>query len=116
LTGRTTSVTGRSGDPAYNALAVTPPLPDLVLYARPGCQLCAETRATLDLLLRERGARGLAVPRLVERDIETDEDWQRRYAFTIPVVVLGDRALELATSQAKLRRLLDDVLDGAPAT
>ena len=52
---------------------------------------------------------------LEERDIETVDDWQRRYAFTIPVVVLGDRELELATSQAKLRRLLADVLDGAPA-
>ena len=60
-------------------------------------------------------ALGLPVPRLVERDIETDEDWHRRYAFTIPVVVLGDRELELATSQAKLRRLLADALDGAPA-
>lgn len=95
---------------------MTPPLLDLVLYARPGCQLCADARATLDLLLRDRDARGLPVPRVVERDIETDEDWHRRYAFTIPVVVLGDRELELATSQAKLRRLLEDVLDGAPAT
>lgn len=95
---------------------MTPPLPDLVLYARPGCQLCAETRAALDLLLRDRDDRGLPVPRLVERDIEADEDWLRRYAFTIPVVVLGDRELELATGQAKLRRLLEDVLDGAPAT
>ena len=94
---------------------MTPPLPDLVLYARPGCQLCAETRATLDLLLRDRAAHGLSVPHLVERDIETDEVWHRRYAFTIPVVALGDRELELATSPAKLRRLLEDVLDGAPA-
>ena len=55
------------------------------------------------------------MPAIVERDIETDEDWHRRYAFTIPVVVLGDRELELATSPARLRRLLEDVLDGAPA-
>ena len=95
---------------------MTPSLPELVLYARPGCQLCAETRAAIELLLRDRDARGLPVPRLVERDIETDEDWHRRYAFTIPVVVLGDRELELATSEAKLQRLLENVLDGAPAT
>ena len=106
---------GRSGVPAYNAPVVTPPLPDLVLYARPGCDLCDETRATLEALLADRAARGLPAPALVERDIETDDDWQRRYAFTIPVVVLGDRELELATSPAKLRRLLADVLDGAPA-
>jgi hypothetical protein len=107
---------GLPGAPAYNASVVTSPLPDLVLYARPGCQLCAETRSTLGALLDDRALRGLPVPRLVERDIERNEDWLRRYAFTIPVVVLADREMELATSQAKLRRLLTDVLDGAAAT
>jgi hypothetical protein len=92
---------------------VTPPLPDLVLYARPGCGLCDESRAALEALLADRAARGLTAPRLVERNIDTDEDWQRRYAFTIPVVVMGDRELELATSPARLRRLLEDGLDGA---
>jgi hypothetical protein len=51
----------------------------------------------------------------VERDIDTDEALHRRYAFTIPVVAFGGRELELATSPAKLRRLLEDVLDGAAA-
>ena len=93
---------------------MTPPLPDLILYARPGCSLCDETRAALATLLADRAARGLAVPRLQERDIDTDEDWQRQFAFTIPVVELGERRLELATSPARLRRLLADGLDGAP--
>ena len=93
---------------------MTTPLPDLVLYRRTGCHLCEEARAALDLLLADRAGRGLPAPEVVERDIETDEDWHRRYAFTIPVVVLGDRELELATSPARLRRLLEDVLDGAP--
>ena len=52
-----------------------------------------------------------ARPALVERDIETDPDWERAYFPSIPVVVLGDRRLEFATSPAKLRRLLADVLD-----
>jgi Glutaredoxin-like domain (DUF836) len=94
---------------------VTPPPLDLILYARPGCHLCAETLATLERLLGERAALGMPVPRLVERDIETVDEWHRKYAFSIPVVVLGNRELELATSQAKLRRLLIDALDGAPA-
>ena len=51
----------------------------------------------------------------MERDIEGDDDLERRYAFTIPVVTFGDREVELATSPAKLRRLLEDVLDGARA-
>jgi hypothetical protein len=94
---------------------VTPPLPDLVLYARPGCHLCEEARASLELLLADRAAHGLPVPRVVERDIDQDAELQRRYAFTIPVVALAGRELELATSPAKLRRLLADALDAAPA-
>ncbi len=94
---------------------MTTPLPELVLYRRPGCHLCEDARASLDMLLADRAARGLPVPSLVEHDIDLDEDLHRRYAFTIPVVALGDRELELATSPARLRRLLEDVLDGAPA-
>jgi hypothetical protein len=94
---------------------VTAPLPLLVLYSRPGCHLCEDAHATLAALLADRGARGLQVPALEIRDIETNDEWHRRYAVTIPVVALGDRELELATSPAALRRLLADVLD-APET
>ena len=87
------------------------PLPDLVLYARPGCGLCGDTRALLDALLNEREAAGLPTPQLVDRDIESDPAWERAFFASIPVVELGDRRLELATSAAKLRRLLIDVLD-----
>jgi hypothetical protein len=94
---------------------VTAPLPDLILYGRTGCHLCEDARAALDLLLADRADRGLPVPAIVERDIDTDEDWHRRFVFTIPVVSLGGRELELATSPVKLRQLLEDVLDGASA-
>ena len=87
------------------------PLPDLVLYGRPGCGLCDETRTILTALLGERQRAGLATPALEERDIETDPVWQRAFFASIPVVELGDRRLELATSAAKLRRLMADVLD-----
>ncbi len=90
------------------------PLPDLVLYSRPGCHLCEDARAALEALLADRAARGLPAPTIVERDIDTDEGWHRRYVFTIPVVSLDGRELELATSPIKLRRLLEDALDGAP--
>ena len=74
------------------------------------------TRAILEALLQDRATRGLATPRLVERDIEADPALHDRYAFVIPVVAIGDRALELATSPARLRRLLADALDvEAPA-
>jgi hypothetical protein len=87
------------------------PLPDLVLYGRPGCGLCDETRTILTALLDERQGAGLATPALEERDIESDPAWQRAFFASIPVVELGDRRLELATSAAKLRRLMADVLD-----
>ena len=93
---------------------VSHPLPDLVLYSRPGCHLCDETRAAIELLLAERRARGQAVPTVVERDIEADPELHRRLLERIPVVELGDAHLELATSVARLRRILADVLD-APA-
>ena len=83
------------------------PLPDLVLYMRAGCHLCDDAREILQALLAERVAAGRATPRLVERDIDSDPDLQRRFFATIPVVELGAERVELATSPAKLRRLLD---------
>ncbi len=62
-------------------------------------------------LLDERARAGLPSPTLQERDIESDPAWERAYFASIPVVELGDRRLELATSVAKLRRLMTDVLD-----
>ncbi len=87
------------------------PLPDLVLYGRPGCGLCDETRSLLTALLDERATTGRPIPALVERDIEADPALERAFFASIPVVELGDRRLELATSAAKLRRLMSDVLD-----
>ena len=84
---------------------------DLYLYARAGCHLCGETRTALVQMLAEREAAGLPSPTLVERDIDTNEDWQRAFMATIPVIELRDRRLELATSPARIRRLLADVLD-----
>ena len=87
------------------------PLPDLILYGRAGCHLCDEARDLLVALLRERTDAGQATPRVVERDIESNDDWHRAFFETIPVLELGDRRLELATSPAKIRRLLADGLD-----
>lgn len=92
------------------------PLPDLILYGRPGCGLCDETRDLIRALIDERARGGRSSPALIDVDIETDPALERRYVATIPVVELGDRRIELATSAAKLRRLLTDVLDAEPAT
>ncbi len=94
--------------PAEMTLA---PLPDLILYGRPGCGLCDEARALVDDLLAARRQAGLTVPNVVERNIETEPGWERAYFASIPVVELSGRRIELATSAAKVRRLLIDVLD-----
>ena len=93
------------------------PLPDLILYGRPGCGLCDEARALLVALLAERGGAGLPTPTLREIDIESDPALERAFLATIPVVELGERRLDTVTSAAKLRRLLTEVLDvtSAPA-
>ena len=88
------------------------PLPDLVLYGRPGCHLCDEAREIARPRSSTSGrAPAWPTPTLVERDIETDPAWERAFFAIDP----GRRArrprLELATSAAKLRRLLADVLD-----
>jgi len=91
--------------------SVTTPLPDLVLYARPGCGLCDEARAVIGALLADRDANGQATPTLREVDITTDPALERRWFDRIPVVELGDRRVELVTGVAKVRRLLADALD-----
>jgi hypothetical protein len=87
------------------------PLPDLVLYTRPGCHLCDEARDSIQSVLEDRAARGLPVPHRVERDIDRDPDLQAAYGMTVPVVELGDRRLDLAVSASRIRRLLNQTLD-----
>jgi hypothetical protein len=91
-----------------------PPLPDLILYGRPGCSLCDEAREMLHRLLLDRADRGLPVPEIVERNIDADAELHRTYFATIPVIQFGTRRLETVTSLAKVRRLLDEVIDPAP--
>jgi hypothetical protein len=95
--------------------AVTAPLPDLFLYGRPGCHLCEDARAILDAILARRSGAGLPVPVVIDRNITEDEDWHRRYLVSIPVLALGDRELELATSAANIDRFLAEELDGTAA-
>jgi glutaredoxin-like protein DUF836 len=90
--------------------SVTGPLPDLVLYSRAGCGLCDEARETLGLLLTERATSGELTPALVERDIASDPELERALFDRIPVVEIGDRRVELTSSPARLRRLLEVAL------
>ena len=99
-------------NPAYNAQTVSDTPTVITLYGRQGCHLCEDARAMLDALLAQRRAQGLPSPAVVEHDIDADDDLQRRYMVTVPVIAIGDRELPLATSAAKIRRLLAETLDG----
>jgi Glutaredoxin-like domain (DUF836) len=91
------------------------PLPDLVLYTRPGCGLCDETRAMIQGLLEDRAARGVRVAHYRELDISADPEIERELFDRIPVVELRGRRLELVISASRLRRFLDEGLDGVLA-
>jgi hypothetical protein len=90
-------------DTARPAAEAATPRPDLFLYTRDGCHLCDEAREIVRAILAER-ARAAT---LVERDIATNPAWERAFLATIPVLELGDRRLELATSYARIRRFIE---------
>lgn len=92
---------------------VTAPLPELTLFTRDGCHLCAEARALVQSLLEDRAARGLPVASLIERDITANPDWERALFDRIPVLELRRQRLELAVSPAKIRTFLANALDGS---
>jgi glutaredoxin len=94
---------------------VTTQIPEIVLYGRPGCHLCEEAYTILDVLVARRAREGLPLAQLVERNIEDDEAWHRRYLFTIPVIAINGAELELATSPEKIGRFVAQALDGAPS-
>ena len=92
-------------------MAATTPLPDLILYTRPGCHLCDDAREAIQGLLEDRAARSAPLALLREVDITTDSELERRFFETIPVVELGGDRLELAVSPARIRRFLAAHLD-----
>ena len=90
------------------------PLPDLVLYTRPECSLCAEAREAIGLVIGDRRERGLPVPNVVETNIEGNAELHRRLLERIPVVEIGNQRVELVVTVGKLRRLLNETLGDAP--
>ena len=79
-----------------------PPLgPKVTLYGRPGCHLCEDALA---LIQRVR----TRVPfELEQRDIESDDEWFKRYLERIPVVeVDGREEFELFVDERQLEQIL----------
>ena len=78
-------------------------MPQVILYSREGCCLCADAR---DVLLRVRGS-GASAFTLQERDIDSDDALHRAYLERIPVITIdGEEAFELFVDEAELRRRL----------
>jgi hypothetical protein len=76
----------------------------VVVYGRAGCHLCEDALASI-ARVRSR------VPFVLEqRDIESDEDWFKRYLERIPVVEIdGEVAFELFVDERQLERRLSRV-------
>lgn len=73
----------------------------LTLYTKDGCGLCEEVK-------RELAALAAAYPhRLIEVDITTDPALFKQYHITIPVVQIGDVALEAPITRQELVTALE---------
>ena len=72
--------------------------PEITVYSRPGCHLCADAMAALRALQAELGF-GLS-----ELDIDQDEALQRAYFERIPVIALdGEELFDYFIDEALLR-------------
>jgi glutathione S-transferase len=79
---------------------------EVTLFGRPGCHLCDEVRDEI-LALREQGYRF----RLLEVDIESDEELLREHLVRIPVVeVDGEVVSELLLDRSALTARLDTLV------
>jgi glutaredoxin len=76
--------------------------PEITVYSRPDCHLCADAVAALRALQGELGFS------LRERDIDDDEALQRAYFERIPVIALdGEELFEYFVDETVLRERLE---------
>lgn len=88
----------------------SPTLPTLNFYARDGCELCAESRDSLQAALEARVLRGESIARVREVDISADPELTARYGDLIPVIELSGIELPLAMGRRAIDSFLDRVL------
>ena len=63
----------------------------VTLLGRPGCHLCEEFEQQL-IIFAGPGALEITL-----QDVDSREDWKRRYGLKIPVLLAGDGSLICAT-------------------
>jgi glutaredoxin len=79
-------------------------------YTRAGCELCDEGRAALQEVLEERAAAGRRAPPVRVIDVDLATETRRRFGEAVPVLVVGERELHLATGGTRIRSFLDEAL------
>jgi Glutaredoxin-like domain (DUF836) len=84
----------------------------ITFLTRHGCGICDVARADLQALLEERARSGRTSALVREVDIATDATLERSNLDRIPVLVVGDQELPLATSVRAMRAFLEQTLDG----
>lgn len=82
----------------------------LVFYTRDGCELCAESRDSLQAALEARVLRGDPIARVREVDIAADPELTARYGDLIPVIDLNGQQLPLAMGGRAIDAFLDRAL------
>jgi hypothetical protein len=82
----------------------------LLFYTRDGCELCVETRDSLQAALEARVLRGEPIARVREVDIDADPELKARYGDLIPVLSLDGHELLLAMGRRAIDGFLDRVL------
>jgi glutaredoxin len=76
--------------------------PEITVYSRPDCHLCADAMSALRALQQELHFS------LQERDIDRDEELQRAYFERIPVIALdGEELFEYFVDEQLLRERLE---------
>lgn len=78
---------------------------EIVLLSKPDCHLCHEMKAVVAPVLADLGLH------LVERDVSTDPEDQRRWALKIPVLLWnGTELARFRTSADEVRARLVQLL------
>jgi len=82
----------------------------LLFYTRDSCELCKESRDSLQAALEARVLRGEPIAPVREVDIGTDPELMARYGDLIPVIELNGQRLPLAMGRRAIDAFLDRVL------
>ena len=78
---------------------------EVVLYRRPGCELCDEVRAGLEAM--SAAGRPIAVR---EVNVDADESLRARFTDRVPVIELaGEEVCDLGLDRGALEARLDTV-------